>query len=231
MSGHQRNRTPRRSSQGPSPKPQMQCSLDKDLPPLLVIEEAKTVAGAEGHKPPLRVQGQGGDHSWGLALHQYKGLKARLKAHGPGAGGQALVALPAVALLVLQQVSLHLLHRVLCRLIVQLQHQHLRWGWQRAQQRLDNTAQQGLRGHAKVQGLCLTPVQILISGGGTVVTLESLHTGIKSPASAGKSCRCAPNDALRQGLLFPPHKATQPLCPQRHPAQPATCPAVPATAR
>lgn len=114
----------------------MLCSLDKDWPPLLVIEEAETVAGAKGHKPPLGVQSQGGDHSWGLALHQYKGLEACFKAHGPGAGGEALVALPAVSLLVLQQVNLHLLHSVFCRLIIQLQHQHLRWGWQNAQQRL-----------------------------------------------------------------------------------------------
>lgn len=151
----------------------MPCSLDKDLPPLLVIEEAETMAGAKGHKPPLGVQSQGGDHSWGLALHQYKGLKSRLKAHGPRAGGEALVPLPAVTLLVLQQVSLHLLHSMLGRLIVQLQHQHLRWGWQIAQQRLDSPVSKGLRSQAQAQGLCLTPVQTLISGGGTVITLGS----------------------------------------------------------
>lgn len=120
---------PTRASRGPSPnpQPQMPCSLDKDLPPLLVIKEAEAMAGAKGYKPPLRVQSQGGDHGWGLALDQDKGLKAWLKAHGPRAGGEALVPLPAVALLVLQQVSLHVLHSMLCRLIVQLQHQHLGW--------------------------------------------------------------------------------------------------------
>lgn len=86
------------------------------------------MTGAKGYKPPLRVQSQGGDHSWWLALYQYEGLKASLKVHGPWAGREALVSLPAVALLVLQQVHLHLLHRMLCGLIVQLQHQHLRRG-------------------------------------------------------------------------------------------------------
>lgn len=214
MSGHPRDSTPRRrSSPDPSPKPRMRCSLDKDLPPLLVIEEAETVAGAKGHKPPLRVQSQGGDHSWGLALHQYKGLKACLKAHGPGAGGEALVALPAVALLVLQQVSLHLLHGVLCRLIVQLQHQHLRWGWQRAQQRLQDTAQQGLRSLANAQGLCLTPVQILISGGGTVVTLGSLDTGVLHLQVCSRRCP-------RTGAPVPPSQSRPTTLPSTPP-----CPA------
>lgn len=121
----------------------MPRSLDKDLPPPLVIKEAEAVTGAEGYKPPLGVQSQGGDHSWGLALHQDKGLEAWLEAHGPWAGGEAFVPLPAVALLVLQQVSLHVLHGVLCRLVVQLQHQHLGWGWewQRVQQGPGTTAQ------------------------------------------------------------------------------------------
>lgn len=219
MSGHPRDSTSwRRSSPGPSPKPRMRCSLDKDLPPLLVIEEAETVAGAKGHKPPLRVQGQGGDHSWGLALHQYKGLKACLKAHGPGAGGEALVALPAVALLVLQQVSLHLLHGVLCCLIVQLQHQHLRWGWQRAQQRLHDTAQQGLRSHANAQGLCLTPVQILISGGRTVVTLGSLDTGVLH--LLGKAAGVRPTMPSDRGSCSPLTK------PPNHSALHATLPSL-----
>lgn len=131
MSGHQHYSPPpahpsltRSQSQS---QPQTPCSLDKDLPPLLVIKEAEAMAGTKGYKPPLRVQSQGGDHGWGLALDQDKGLKAWLKAHGPRAGGEALVPLPAVALLVLQQVSLHVLHSMLCRLIVQLQHQHLGW--------------------------------------------------------------------------------------------------------
>lgn len=86
------------------------------------------MASAKGHKPPLRVQSQGGNHSWGLALHQHKGLEARLKAHRPQAGCQALMPFPAVTLLVLQQVGLHLLHSVLCCLVIQLQQQHLGWG-------------------------------------------------------------------------------------------------------
>lgn len=109
MSGHQQLTGPG----GPSPEPHVPCSLHKDLPPLLVIKEAKTVTGAKGDKPPLRVQSQRGDHSRRLALHQYKGLKARLEAHGPWAGSEALMPLPSIALLVLQQVSLRLLYHVL----------------------------------------------------------------------------------------------------------------------
>lgn len=133
-SGCERCQGPKVLSPGTNPRPWPPgagCSLDKDLPPLLVVKEAKAVAGAKGHEPPLRVQSQGCDHSRGLALHQHEGLEAGLKAHRSWAGTQALVPLPAVALLVLQQVGLHLLHGMLRLLVIQLQHQHLEKGrWQ-----------------------------------------------------------------------------------------------------
>lgn len=179
------------------------------------------MAGAKGYKPPLRVQSQGGDHCWGLALDQDKGLKAWLKAHGPRAGGEALVPLPAVALLVLKQVSLHVLHSMLRGLIVQLQHQHLGWG-EGGRQFSGTRAPQhskGLGNQAEV--LCLTPAQILISGVGAQATLGATHYGESSILRLlGKSCRRTPNVAARSGILFPMCKATQPLCPR-----PPPCPA------
>lgn len=191
---------PPRASRGPSPNPQPQtpCSLDKDLPPLLVIKEAEAMAGAKGYKTPLRVQSQGGDHGWGLALDQDKGLKAWLKADGPRAGGEALVPLPAVALLVLKQVSLHALHSVFCRLIVQLQHQHLGWceGGRQFSGAQGPQHGKGLGNQDEV--LCLTPALILISGAGAQATLGATHYGESSILRLpGKSCRRAPDVAAR----------------------------------
>lgn len=56
--------------------------LDEDIVLLLVVVEAEAVAGAERHQLPLRVQGEGGDHGGGLALHQGEGLEAGREQHG-----------------------------------------------------------------------------------------------------------------------------------------------------
>ena len=57
------------------------CLLDEDVVLLLVIVQAKAVAGAKSYQLPLRVQGEGGDHGGRLALHQTEGLEAWREQH------------------------------------------------------------------------------------------------------------------------------------------------------
>lgn len=55
--------------------------LDEDGVLLLVIVQAKAVAGAKSYQLPLWVQGEGSDHSRRLALHQGERLEAWGKQH------------------------------------------------------------------------------------------------------------------------------------------------------
>lgn len=55
--------------------------LDEDVVLLLVIVQAKAMAGAKSYQLPLWVQGEGSDHSRRLALDQSKGLEAWRKQH------------------------------------------------------------------------------------------------------------------------------------------------------
>lgn len=55
--------------------------LDEDVVLLLVVVQAKAVAGAKSYQLPLGVQGEGGDHCRRLALHQGKRLEAWREQH------------------------------------------------------------------------------------------------------------------------------------------------------
>lgn len=55
--------------------------LDENVILLLVIVQAKAVAGAKSYQFPLRVKSEGGDHSRRLALDQSKRLEAWRKQH------------------------------------------------------------------------------------------------------------------------------------------------------
>lgn len=92
----------------------------------MVVEQAKSVAGAERDEVPLCVQSYRGDGRRGQALHQDNGLEAGGKAEGLSFGGQSVMSLPRKALPVLKEVNSRHVDHVIRRLVTKTHHQNLR---------------------------------------------------------------------------------------------------------
>lgn len=72
--------------------------------PALIVEEAKAMTGAKGHKAPLGMERDSGDSSWWQALNKHSGLEASRPRQRSRTRTQPLVALPREALSILEEV-------------------------------------------------------------------------------------------------------------------------------
>lgn len=79
----------------------------------LVVEEAKAMTSAKGHKAPFRVERDSSDSSWWQALNQHMGLEAGRPGQRSCARAKPLMALPRESLAVLEKVHASYTHRLL----------------------------------------------------------------------------------------------------------------------